>query len=256
MAVVAVAVALATLSTRAVAQEQSPTESHAVQPTEQSAAKPAVGVGKPYYIEFRARNAESYGHTFSIYGRLGANGKIATKSVAGLHPFTENALPWMVGHLILVPSETGASDGDTEDQYVLARFRVALSAEEYKKVTRYIKDLQKSSPVWHAVLYNCNAFVGDIAKFMGMETPGSTMLMPATYINGLRDLNISKKTGIIGTPVKVESAEQLREQALKALQRQRPKRVPNGAQDGHMDHPADKHSTGPVSDKTKVSNLR
>ena len=98
----------------------------------------------------------------------------------------------MVGHLFLVPSETGASDGDTEDQYVTARFRVALSQAEYTKVTTFIKDLQKKSPVWHAVLYNCNAFVGDIARFMGMETPSSTMLMPAEYINGLRDLNISR----------------------------------------------------------------
>ena len=75
---------------------------------------PHVGVAKPYYIEFRARSAQSYGHTFSIYGRLNGQ-KIASKTVAGLHPFTESALPWMVGHLVVVPSETGASDGDTED---------------------------------------------------------------------------------------------------------------------------------------------
>jgi hypothetical protein len=239
---------------QAVGQEQPATENSVAQPTDHGAAKPAA-VGRPYYIEFRARNADSYGHTFSIYGRLGPNGGIATKSVAGLHPFTENPLPWMVGHLIMVPSETGASDGDTEDQYVLARFRVALTAEEYKKVTGYIKDLQKSSPVWHAVLYNCNAFVGDIAKFMGMETPGSTMLLPATYINSLRDLNIAKTRGIIGQPVRVESAERLREQALRALRRQPPKRAPNGTQNGHVDRPMDRHSTGPVSDKTKVSGL-
>jgi hypothetical protein len=178
-----------------------------------------VPLAKTYYIEFRARSAQSYGHTFSIYGRLNGNGKIATKTVAGLHPFSESPLPWMVGHFVLVPSETGASDGDTEDQYVIGRFRVALSAEEYKKVVGYIKKLQSNSPVWHAVLYNCNAFVGDIARFMGMETPTSTLLMPADYINGLRDLNISKTTGLIGTPVAVESSEKLREEALREIGR-------------------------------------
>ena len=188
-----------------------PVQSHA-------GSKPEASAGKPYYIEFRSRSAQSYGHTFSIYGRLNG-GKIASKAVAGLHPFTESAVPWMVGHLFLVPSETGASDGDTEDQYVTARFRVALSQAEYAKVTTFIKDLQKKSPVWHAVLYNCNAFVGDIARFMGMETPSSTMLMPADYINGLRNLNISR-AGVIGTPVRVEDPAKLRAQALKSIETQ------------------------------------
>jgi hypothetical protein len=205
---------------------ESPTEhsqSVANEPAQShTGSKIEASVGKPYYIEFRSRSAQSYGHTFSIYGRLNGQGKIASKVVAGLHPFTESAVPWMIGHLFLVPSETGASDGDTEDQYVTARFRVALSQAEYAKVTTYIKDLQKKSPVWHAVLYNCNAFVGDIARFMGFETPSSTMLMPADYINGLRDLNISRAAaaGVIGTPVKVEDPAKLRAQALKSIEMQ------------------------------------
>jgi hypothetical protein len=187
----------------------------------QSTAKPADDgsvakpLAKPYYIEFRARNADSYGHTFLIYGRLNANGRIQTKTVAGLHPATESPIPWMIGHVVMVPSETGASDGDREDQYVLARFQVVLSADEYKKVVGFIKSLQGKSPVWHAVLYNCNAFVGDIARFMGMETPVSSMLMPAAYINSLRELNLTKSTGIIGTPKNVASAAQLRAEALR-----------------------------------------
>jgi hypothetical protein len=171
--------------------------------------------GKSYYIEFRSRSAQSYGHTFSIYGKLNG-GRIATKTVAGLHPATESPVPWMIGHLVLVPSETGASDGDTEDEYVTARFRVALNEAEYQKVVGFIRSLKAKSPVWHAVLYNCNAWVGDIAKFMGMETPSSTMLMPEDYITSLRDLNINRSTaGMIGTPVKVESASALRAVALK-----------------------------------------
>jgi hypothetical protein len=225
--VIAIAALVITLSSTApYAQEATASEGQQAAPAAEvahlSAPKADQNVGKPYYIEFRSRSAQSYGHTFSIYGRLNG-GKIASKTVAGLHPFTESPLPWMVGHLVLVPSETGASDGDTEDQYVTARFRVALSQDEYKKVTTFIKDLQKKSPLWHAVLYNCNAFVGDIARYMGLETPSSTMLMPAEYINGLRDLNISRKNvaGMIGTPIKVEDAARLRAEATKALARPR-----------------------------------
>ena len=130
----------------------------------------AAEVGKPYYVEFRARSALSYGHTFAVYGRVGT--KIGAGSyVAGLHPFTESSIPWMIGHLVPVPSETGASDGDSEDEYIIARYRVLLSEPEYSKMVDGIKKLQASSPVWHAVLYNCNAFVGDIAKSVGLQVP-------------------------------------------------------------------------------------
>lgn len=146
-------------------------------------------VSKPYFIEFRARSAQSYGHTFAVHGRVGQ--KITAEQVVGLHPATESPIPWMIGHLVLVPSETGASDGDTEDQYIIARYRIALSEPEYRKVLAFMKNLQASSPVWHAVLYNCNAFVADIAKSMGLRTPTSTMLMPKEFINTLKSLNTS-----------------------------------------------------------------
>jgi hypothetical protein len=150
------------------------------------AAKPRAA--KPYYVEFRARSALSYGHTFAVYGRVGT--KIGAGSyVAGLHPFTDSSIPWMIGHLVPVPSETGASDGDTEDQYIIARYRVLLTEPEYKKLVEGIKKLQASSPVWHAVLYNCNAFVGDIAKSIGLQIP-STMNMPKEFINDMKALNV------------------------------------------------------------------
>jgi hypothetical protein len=209
----------------AAAQDDRVPPTVAVQPAlaavQAASPKTAHKIAKPYYIEFRARNAQSYGHTFSIFGRLDGQGKILTREVAGLHPFTESPIPWMIGHLVLVPSETGASDGDTEDQYVMARFRVLLSADEYKKVTVFIKQLRDKSPSWHAVLYNCNAFVGDIAHFMGLKTPGSTLSKPEPYIEGLRDLNIGRTdlAGVIGTPVRVGDAAALRAAALRALEK-------------------------------------
>ena len=150
------------------------------------ASQAAPKVAKPYFVEFRARSALSYGHTFAVYGRVGA--KIPANQVAGLHPFTDSSVPWMIGHLVPVPSETGASDGDTEDVYIVARYRVLLTEPQYKKMVSYIKDLQASSPVWHAVLYNCNAFVADIAKSLGLQTP-SSLNMPKEFITELKQLN-------------------------------------------------------------------
>jgi hypothetical protein len=154
------------------------------------AAKPAPAAGnpaKPYFIEFRARSAYNYGHTFLVHGRVGQ--KITARDVVGLHPATESPVPWMIGHFIPVISETGASDGDYEDVYIIARYRVLLSEAEYRTILAQMRKMQRNSPVWHAVLYNCNAFVGDVAKFMGLKAPFNTMQMPKDFINDLKAMN-------------------------------------------------------------------
>src|SRR4051812_29269923 len=155
-----------------------------------------------YFIEFRSRYALSYGHTFAVFGRANARGGITSFEVAGLHPAGDDPTPWMIGHVSPVPSETGASDGDRDEKYVSARYRVMLSEPEYRKVTAYIKDLQANSPAWHAIAYNCNAFVADIARSMGLKTPSSTLLYPADFINELRTLNTGegKQAATLGQP--------------------------------------------------------
>ena len=163
-------------------------------PTAESGAapKPDQAVGKGYFVEFRSRSALSYGHTFLVHGKLNAAGqigKITKRQVAGLHPATESSVPWSIGHVVPVISETGASDGDTEEKYVTARYRVLLAKDEYARVSGYIVQRQKNSPMWHAVIYNCNAWVADIAKFMNLKTPDSTLLYPDQFINGIARLN-------------------------------------------------------------------
>lgn len=166
-------------------------------PRQEAAATPinisaATSPGKRYFVEFRSRSALSYGHTFLVHGKLNAKGEVGqvTKDqVAGLHPATESSVPWAIGHLIPVISETGASDGDTEDEYVTAGYRILLTEQEYAKVSGFIRHRQKNSPLWHAVLYNCNAWVADIAKFMMLKTPESTMLYPEEFVSGMAKLN-------------------------------------------------------------------
>ncbi len=54
----------------------------------------------------------------------------------------------------------------------------------------FIQHKQASSPVWMNGVYNCTAFVADIAAYMGLKTPAFTALTyPETFINELRDLN-------------------------------------------------------------------
>ncbi len=177
------------LGLQAPAANAQDTGSQSAAPAQPQAAQKSA---KRYFVEFRSRSALSYGHTFLVHGKLNAKGEVGqvtAKQVAGLHPFTESSVPWMIGHLIPVVSETGASDGDTEDEYITARYRVLLTEAEYAKASAYIAEHKKNSPLWHAVLYNCNAWVGSVAKFMELKTPASTMLYPEDYIKELASLN-------------------------------------------------------------------
>jgi len=137
----------------------------------------------PYYVDFRARTAASWGHAFVWYGKTSEK-KV---EVAGLTPAGDTAA-YMLGYVTWVPSETGASYGDLDPDYLLASYRVYLSEPDAKKVFAYIKKLQANSPVWSAEVSNCTAFIGDIASFMGLQTP-VRWLRPENYVNKLKELN-------------------------------------------------------------------
>jgi hypothetical protein len=158
---------------------------HAARPAARpKTEKPAVR----YFIEFRSRNALSYGHAYVVYGKLDPRGKMIDPQVGGIHPASTNTLPYMLGHFVPVPAEHGASDGDLEEEYVSARYRVILSEAEYNRVVAYIKELEASTPVWHAFLYSCTSFLADVAKFMGLRTPPSA-IYPEVFVNNLRAMN-------------------------------------------------------------------
>jgi hypothetical protein len=162
----------------------------ATAPDSTSNAKPVRRVASkgPYYVDFRARTAASYGHAFIWYGKTGEK----QVEVAGLHP-AGDTLPYILGHLVFVPSETGASYGDLDEQYLTASYRVYLNEADAKKVFAYIKHLQATSPLWNAETTNCTLFIGRIASFMGLKAPFH-LLKPEAYVNQLRALNDGRQT--------------------------------------------------------------
>jgi hypothetical protein len=155
------------------------------QETKQASVKPQTATRGLYYVDFRARTAASYGHAFVWYGRADQK----QIEVAGLHPASESVVPYILGHLIPVPSETGKSYGDLDEEYVTASYRVYMSEAEGQRVFAYIKHLQSSRPLWNAPTYNCVAFIQDIARYMGLKVPGNHLLYPEDWVNQLRALN-------------------------------------------------------------------
>jgi len=152
-----------------------------------SSGKPMGSGGGQYYIEFRSRYAWDYGHTYIVHGRVGE--PITHASVAGLSPVGDDATAWVIGHYVPVPAETGWTDGDTEEKYISARYRVYVGKAEYDRIMVFVRHLQASHHVWSAELYNCNAFVADIAQFMGLRVPKSTLIYPRVFVNNLRQIN-------------------------------------------------------------------
>ncbi|GLR98788.1 hypothetical protein ACVIU7_000088 [Bradyrhizobium liaoningense] len=150
-------------------------------------ARRAAATG-PYYVDFRARTAATYGHAFVWYGKTSEK----QVEVAGLAPAGDE-IPYILGHLMFVPSETGASYGDLDEQYLTASYRVYLNEADAKKVFAYIKREQETSPLWNAATTNCTAFIGRIATFMGLNAPFH-LLKPEEYVNKLRELNGGRKT--------------------------------------------------------------
>jgi hypothetical protein len=153
------------------------------------AKKPRSAAAKgPYYVDFRARTAASYGHAFVWFGKTSEK-KV---EVAGLHPAGDE-VPYILGHLMWVPSETGASYGDLDPQYLTANYRVYLSEADAKKVFAHIKHLQATSPLWNAQTTNCTAFIGRIASFMGLKVPFH-LKRPEEYVNELKEMNGGRQT--------------------------------------------------------------
>jgi hypothetical protein len=158
-------------------------------PVNASGCRSARQPGKPYFVEFRSRTAVSYGHTFVFYGRLGEGNSFASYKVAGLHPKGDDPGVYMQGMMVPVPSETGASWGDLDEQYLTARFCVALSEAEYRRMEAYINQLKATKTTWHATTYNCNAFAADIARHINLDSPNPNMYLPESFIKRMADLN-------------------------------------------------------------------
>src|SRR6266566_2931601 len=155
------------------------------QDAKQASVKPQTASRGVYYVDFRARTAASYGHAFVWYGRADQK----QIEVAGLHPASESVIPYIIGHVLPVPSETGKSYGDLDDEYLTASYRIYMNEAEAQRVFAYIKRLQSTSPLWNAATYNCVAFIQDIARYMGLKVPGNHLLYPEDWVNSLKRIN-------------------------------------------------------------------
>ena len=155
-----------------------------------------------FFVEFRARNAASYGHLYVMYGEVNKRREVIKSDIAGFTPAGDtqtcencSVYNWTIGHVIPVPSEIGPTDGDLEEKYVLARYRVWIDAAQYKRLVAYIKERKAHLGPWHALLNNCVTFGRDVAVFLNLKVPlimrvaPSVLMYPKTVVELIRDAN-------------------------------------------------------------------
>lgn len=167
-----------------------------------TAEEPYIGAGAPhwrYFVEFRARNAASYGHVYVMFGEVNARHEIIKSEIAGLFPAGDapgcencSIYNWTIGHVLPVPSEIGASDGDLEEQYVLARFRLWVDADQYKRLSAYIEKRKAEKGPWNALFANCVSFGRDVANVLNLNIPPKVavgFVYPQGFVEELREAN-------------------------------------------------------------------
>jgi hypothetical protein len=159
---------------------------HAVETTEPvflSGGKPQAGGG--YFVDIRARlGPYIFGHTFIVYGRLNAHGKIVEAKIVGFSPDSDRYWP-----ALFIPVR-GLVDRQKSDIKTVSNtiYRRYLTAAEFHQLDAKVRQFRATKPAWHLLFNNCNHFVGEIAKSIGLHSPSSLML-PPTYVVRLHDLN-------------------------------------------------------------------
>jgi hypothetical protein len=140
----------------------------------------------PYYVEFRVAVDGVYGHSYIAYGRLNSLSRPATINYADIHP-TGDFSSMVLGHFFAMEAAT-VPEKDTLGYKLANRFRQPLTAGEYHRLKLLIVHIRAAHHSWSVLGYNCNDFVADVARGMGMKTP-TTLSLPYDFIPRLQAIN-------------------------------------------------------------------
>lgn len=139
--------------------------------------------GERYFIDFRARQSTYIGHTYIVYFRVGADGRVAEEHHEGLIPEED------VWNGLFSPIRaTIRKYKDDTRLPVTDIYRRELTAAEFVRVGRAVRMLRATQRRWHLIFYNCNDFAIEIAEALGLRRPPSLM-PPNVWVSTMRALN-------------------------------------------------------------------
>ena len=158
------------------------------------AAAPAVqrSLATLYYIDFRAVEDGLVGHTYIAYGRLDGNGRPASAQYADYHP--DNGFAgYVMGFMVPITAVMRPTE-ETLRGNIVDNFQVTLRPEEYVELIKLIAQMDAARRLWTAFGYNCNDFLADAARAVGLDAP-MTNIAPYHFIPLLRSTNGETSTG-------------------------------------------------------------
>lgn len=141
--------------------------------------------GGGYFVEFRARRGQYFfGHSFILYGRLNTQGKIVEAHEVGFFPDGDN---YQMALFVPVHGLVAGQKSDIKFAST-AIYRRYLTADVFQRLAAKVRQIQTANPAYSFLFYDCNNFLGEVAKSIDLKASSSLML-PLDYIVQLRDLN-------------------------------------------------------------------
>ena len=153
----------------------------------------AEAAGRRYVVEFRARDGGVFGHTYVAYGLTDRDGRLRRPTYAGFYPSGVLSQTALLAVLV-TPAEVGSEPWDKTKRTEMV-YRRDLSAGAYARLVREVDDLRRTRPFWHLILYNCNSFAADVARWMGLQVP-TTLRVPKDFVQQLYLLNRRDGVGV------------------------------------------------------------
>ena len=141
---------------------------------------------RSFYVEFRARDDATFGHSYVTLGAASSEGTQHTV-VVGFMPKSADDDRWSKFG-IPVTGVVGVTKSDLLRRPVV-RFRVGVDRATYFRLLSRIRALRYSWTTYELVVHNCNDFLREIASSAGLSTPIVTAQYPVHYVAELRTLN-------------------------------------------------------------------
>ena len=146
-----------------------------------------------YFVEFRAARNGVYGHSYIAHGCLNGSGSPASLEFADIHP-NGGFMSVVLGHFVPISATTEPTDESLQHE-ITSAYRRTLSAPEYQELTAAIARVRATVRWWNVIGYNCNDFVAEVARAIGLRTPG-TLMRPYEFIPALYRMNEPVRTSI------------------------------------------------------------
>ncbi len=152
-----------------------------------------INPADPYYMEMRLRHTPPLpiGHVYIAYGHMDVSGEPVDERLVMLSPIGGYAGAAMAS-AIPMPGLLTPHPDDCVVQPIAA-YRISLSAQQYEQLLLEIEHQKEKKPTYSLFAYNCNMFMSDVAKSVGILPPKNIYNPSLVYFYDMMDRNEGRK---------------------------------------------------------------